>query len=353
VAVLAITGALEITAYLVNFKPVPQHTPYSESLRHPLGLLKYSATFLGHPAAPLGLNAAQVLGTIGIVLSLFFIARSIKRRGGTATTFAAGASGFVLLTAFQTAVGRVDFGYAQAVSSRYAIAAAVFWTALAVGFSEIVASSTTISVGRDRRMDVTGISFVSVCAVIVAIAGISTLPSYSTTVQARAVQDGVAAAASTDPRDGSVLAGAIASPSAIVDVQWLEREHLGPWSFADLRRVMEGSGRVKIAGLPRCPGHLDAVSVVPRLRQFTGWVIAPDGSLPSAYVEVVSTNGENRGVGYARSYRPDVVQAHASTSNETGFIAYSRSRSAEANDLIAFRANDRVPACILPLSVAG
>ena len=82
-ALIAVVGIVESVAYLWHFKRVAVHTPYSESLRHPLHAVEYILAYLGHPAQPLGVARPRFSACSGCSASAAW--RRLARRPSGAT----------------------------------------------------------------------------------------------------------------------------------------------------------------------------------------------------------------------------------------------------------------------------
>ncbi|MDB5452853.1 MAG: hypothetical protein JWO33_1431 [Caulobacteraceae bacterium] len=109
--------------------------------QHPVLAFRYVATFLGGPFGPAFLNDALypfqaagclAIGAVGIVLTAITLTHIALRRGPASYLVALGAVIlFAGASAAVTSAGRMDyFGVGQALSSRYATPAAIFWAAL-------------------------------------------------------------------------------------------------------------------------------------------------------------------------------------------------------------------------------
>ena len=99
VALVGAAGIVLIGSYLWHYEPVEGHSPYAEAIRHPLGLARYVAVFLGHPAQPLGWVAVQVTGVLGVVLLAVIVYFAIRNRllpGQRALLFGVATGLFVL-----------------------------------------------------------------------------------------------------------------------------------------------------------------------------------------------------------------------------------------------------------------
>lgn len=123
-------AALLALVYLQGYEPVAHHSRPSETLQHPLRVLVYVMTYLGSIGASHTVFIAAGLGFLGMILmsaAAFRIFRQRPVRLSVLPLF--GVMIFVATTAAITALGRLDFGDAQALSSRYATGSATFWAA--------------------------------------------------------------------------------------------------------------------------------------------------------------------------------------------------------------------------------
>jgi hypothetical protein len=359
IAAIAAIGTVEITAYVWHFKPVSGHTPYSTSLRHPFRVLDYVVTYLGHPAQPLGMDAARALGCAGLCVLVGIVIATVRSREGPALLAGTGASIFVVLTAAVTAIGRLDFGVAEALSSRYTITAAVFWVALMVAAAELIAASTALRVGRNRPLDVTALAFVTACLLLALCAGFASrqTPDAFGVMRDRqflalfrtGTQTAVAGY-SAGLADPSLLATLlVAPPQAQVDLHWMKTNHLGPWTSTLLRQVSSRRASVDVLQLPACDGHVDESSAVPGGERYGGWIVTPSHTSWASYLEIVGPHGRNKGVGYEGLYRPDVKEADQSTSDYSGFVAFGRAPVSPSEKLVMFAGGTLSPACTLAL----
>jgi hypothetical protein len=351
VGVFASAGIVETTAYLWHFKPVPVHTPYSHSLAHPFAVVHYIATYLGRPAQPLGLNAATALGGVGIFIFGVFVLRAAKSgqtRDYAPITFAAAAGMFVVLTAGETAIGRLDFGISQALASRYAIASSAFWIAVAIGLAPWIASSVRLTVGRVRVIDLTAIIFVAACLTVALVIGLLLRPSRQTLVETQSIKNVVVAGFSADVNDSKLLRSILAPPSALTDLMWLKRERLGPWSDPAILSLRK-SRSTRIRDVRACGGHLDLARSISGGERYEGWVVTASGGSRRSFVEVVNAEGRTNGVGYVGMLRPDVKNAGASTSNFAGFVAFARGPIKGLERIVLLDKRTMTPTCVFPL----
>ena len=135
-AAVATVGVLSIGLYLWSFEFSPRG-----NLSDPVGLVHFTAVYLGSVVWGAGSAPAALVGATGLILFPVLCALCWRGRSGrsVAVPFGAGVAAFAVLTAAETAVGRLDLGgTAQALSSRYSIGSATFWLALLVGLVPLV-----------------------------------------------------------------------------------------------------------------------------------------------------------------------------------------------------------------------
>ena len=123
-------AGLLAAVYLHDYVPVAHHSHPSESLAHPLGLLLYTATYLGGMAAPGPALLPPLLGLFGLAAMAGAGLRALRRGAGPVELALLGIMAFAAAAAAVTGAGRLGFGIDQALSSRYATGSAAFWSAL-------------------------------------------------------------------------------------------------------------------------------------------------------------------------------------------------------------------------------
>jgi hypothetical protein len=349
---VVVAGAGFIASYLWHYKPVAGHSSYVTSLEHPLGMARYIVAFLGHPADGLGSHAGTALGILGVLLLLVIVVQCVRYRASLdrATLFGAAAATFVFVTAVQTALGRLGFGVAQALVSRYVIAAAVFWVSLAVGIAPIVARHVVVSVrARSERVNVTGLAFTATCVALCFATSLASSPTAQVLYSLRTRSEPMVVAFVAGVQDDQ--ASAASHPGSVVpQLTWLRVNRLGPWSSGAIGDALEGAQRRvgRLRTLPSCSGSVDSVTAVQGGQRLDGWVVPPAGRNASRELDVVNGSGLPVGVGLVDVYRPDVKSAGASSSNYSGFVAYGRS-SGLARDLVLLQPTSHEPICALPI----
>ena len=115
---------------LSSFTPVPIHASPVESLHHPLTVLRYAALYLSGPFGHLfGHKLGIALGSLGMMLTVSFALEAIRSHGQlpAARLVLLGITGFVVASAFVTALGRINFPSEQALSGRYFTPVLIYW----------------------------------------------------------------------------------------------------------------------------------------------------------------------------------------------------------------------------------
>jgi hypothetical protein len=126
VLAIAAAGAAVVLFFALRYTPLPWHPRPSAS---PLGLARYVAAYLGSLLAS-HVHAAELAGALALLASVFVylgLLRGANReeRGELAPFLMLQL--YALGDALGTAVGRSGWGDTQALSSRYASLAALFW----------------------------------------------------------------------------------------------------------------------------------------------------------------------------------------------------------------------------------
>jgi hypothetical protein len=124
-------AALLIGSYLYHYAGPAIHSSPLDSIRHPLAVLEFTAGYLGviFPAWIRSRNLLAVSsGAVGLFVALTVTLWVLKRQRREPLQIALVAlMFFALFTAFITALGRINFGLAEAFSSRYQTFNLLFW----------------------------------------------------------------------------------------------------------------------------------------------------------------------------------------------------------------------------------
>ena len=140
VAALIAVAALIFVSYLIDYQSPPGHSDPLTSLTRPRSALLFTTAYLGSPfGAAAGLlfripplAPAVVFGAFGAAAFAALVWRLLRNRSVAPPQQAAllALAGWVGAESFMTALGRIDFGPAEALSSRYATHVVLFWLAI-------------------------------------------------------------------------------------------------------------------------------------------------------------------------------------------------------------------------------
>jgi hypothetical protein len=158
---LAVLGAATVVAYaafLARFHALPWHP--KPNADHPLSLASYVAAYLGSLLTSRA-GAAVVIGALALAASVALVAMTRRELASRAPWLMLQLYG--LGAGLGTAVGRSGWGDAQALASRYASLAALFWIGL---LGSLLVTALSASPPARRRAGVLA------CAGLAAIAGV-------------------------------------------------------------------------------------------------------------------------------------------------------------------------------------
>jgi hypothetical protein len=290
------------------------------SLDDPVRLLGYAAAYLGSALQETSTAVAISAGTAGLALLGVLCAQVWRRRTdpGVALPFGAGVGCFVLLTALQTAAGRLSlFEVSQALSPRYALGSFTFWLALLVGYLPAL---------RERLGRYAGLALPAVLAAAAALLltiSVTARPDpdelqetvfgKETTVLAHVV--------GVEDASGTLTGG----PSGrLVDdvLDWMAANRLGPWApggnAEDMRLSVTGGNDA-----PECAGSVESADPVGGGLRLRGWIVPPADE-DARNIAVRAADGTDVGQGRVGSYRRDILEAGLTRRSRTGFVAYAR-----------------------------
>jgi hypothetical protein len=193
----------------------------------------------------------------------------------------------VLLTALQTAVGRLDLGIEQALSPRYAYSSFTFWLALVVGF---------LTPLRERFPRFAP-AYLAAAALVAVVVGVTSLPSRTSLRTDVFGKEAAVLAylAGVDDPSGTLTGGA--TPAVVRDAfRWMEEGGLGPWAPGGVVDDMQ----FELAPAPvsePCAGAIEHQEPVAGGTRLTGSIAAPAGESASRNLAVVNGEGEPQGRG--------------------------------------------------------
>jgi hypothetical protein len=126
-----IFGSLLTVLYFYHYTAPTHHASPLASIKQPLLVIEYMEKYFGSSFLPTPyLDWSGQVGTIAIALGGVAAVKMARYLWGRNRTFTVGAlaiMAYLVLTAFVTALGRINFGTDQAFSSRYQSYALLFW----------------------------------------------------------------------------------------------------------------------------------------------------------------------------------------------------------------------------------
>lgn len=131
----AALGSAVTWAYLKDYTTPSYHPPLASALAQPLNCALYILAYLGQPVWNLDPIISIVLGLVGLLLWSTSLSQLLLSRVPITTLSPwIGMALYAIGTACLTALGRVDNGLDQAMSSRYVTMANLLWIPVAVQF---------------------------------------------------------------------------------------------------------------------------------------------------------------------------------------------------------------------------
>jgi hypothetical protein len=271
-----------------------------------------------------------------------------KRGSDRLATVLLSIAAFALASTLVTAVGRLGLGLAYARSSRYQIAATLFWCctfALAIRKVSVLRNRTALLALQ--------VAFVCVLLAAARLAGpvADGARLHTGTLRAAAV------ALEAGVKDSSAAMYATVSPYTVDDLLVVcDFLRVRRWSiFSDGERYPLGrsfSRYYRVAPATACRGSIDVVKPIRDYRRpgfrFGGWAYDVAAAAPATAVVLTDPGGRLIGVGQSGFRRPDVPAVVPSIiSMDTGYLGYIPA-DLEASEAAAFAIlADGVSACPL------
>jgi hypothetical protein len=308
------------SAYLFHYVSPTNHSGVMVSLLQPIAVLKYVLIYFGSTWDPVGRQAGCVLAATALALVIGWTCRTVARRDASAlrVIFLCLAS-TLMVSAFGTALGRLNFGLEQASASRYQTPALIFWSCIFVLCLDLL---------RQYAPGSPPVIYGATLAIML----FSTSRIKGPWQDARLWSAGVH---SSEPalvaavKDDSALRGLISSPYLTFrDVDYLRANGISVYDTFDYRRMGVALTSIyEAADAASCAGNFDFVEVVadpewPGYRAYGwGW----DKKLGRPIEKVIIVNESMRIVGLAQAglSRPDVKHlVPGVTSSFTGWKGY-------------------------------
>jgi hypothetical protein len=299
---VAAAGLVIGGACLLSFQPHPGHASPFESVRQPLTVLHYTVLYLSGPFGDLlGRWFGAALGSLGLMVTLSLTIEAMQSRRQLSTTRLAllGIAGFVVASAFVTALGRINFPLEQALSARYFTPALIYWIATLVS---CLAQRSSPLLWRQRAAVGLGLGCLVVLSVLLVPQQYAEIRRW--TVRTNNVKVGTAALL-TNVQDNDSARFIYPSPHrAFVGNDMLRSHNLSIYSTpmpALLGHRIEDIAR--IAPLDQCSGAIapgSTITVAAGLRggfRLSGWIDRQKSALRPDLIALVSESGMVVGLG--------------------------------------------------------
>jgi len=307
-------AAAAIAVYFPGYHTPPLHAHPTASMQNPLGLLKFMVTYLASSwdihlpnasAFPLPSESLTFLVVIGAVAGALSCLREQETRVLAFRTFLFTNMLFIVGTALMTALGRLNFGYVEATSSRYQTFALVFWACAAVW-------------GATRLNELrTHWRVVAAAQAFVLVLLLGTPPRYYALERIFALRKAELFSGYEDLARGDLKSPAI--PKLFFIPQWLPgylqilRAH-GAEPRLGMPELLEANIRsYHITAPSACTGHIDrtAYDGPPGYAVAGGWAWdLLDHKAPPRMIVVSQTTGAIAGWNWPSVNRPDVMKVN-------------------------------------------
>ncbi|MFZ0590334.1 MAG: hypothetical protein WAM39_07625 [Bryobacteraceae bacterium] len=322
-------GVLSIGLYLIGYQSPGHHTHPSDALRRPFQVLKYIQTYLGASWD----NVSRGWGMFLSLLAISFVAVAwsygVLRHRHRQHLYVVSLSMAMLclLAAAMTALGRLNFGYSQAASSRYQTPAMLFWC-----FGAIAAVTFSSDSPRNRSafvvLQLTCIAFF----VFQARSYASILAAYDATTFNRNVA-GLALEAGTDPQK---ILNLYPLPGPIDWYRFVSRNHIIPPPFPEYSHVGASLRSVyEVTPTTMCQGFIDGVQPVAgdssASFSASGWASVHSVLTRKSVIILVGNNDRIAGIGITGAPRPDIVSAGLLPESQldSGWFGYAKFNPSE------------------------
>jgi hypothetical protein len=322
--VYALFGIGISASYFFHYNSPPYHAQPLESLRHISTVVEYIARYFGS-SFPWSTHDYEVtIGWEAVLVAMALIAWTIAR-GHLRRPFPLiliGLMLFCLMTAFLTALGRINFGTDQALSSRYQTCALLFWFCLSC--------LLLVLVSAEARFLTTILMAGIVVIMILAAANVES--PFRVTRARRTWQNAASLALITRVPDYLTIAHITGSSELSWQVSlYLRDRHLSIFSTDLYRKLDQPLASVyHISPRSLCEGHVRSVKLVPDERtdsvglKIIGWTLDAKSQRPVRQIVLVE-GGKIVGFGGLGFEEWDLVAAlHSRQALRSGWIGFAR-----------------------------
>lgn len=301
------TFLLLLLFYLYGYTRPEQHAnPVDSLISHPIVVLNYLTIWMGSVSKTIA--SANLLGTIALFVVLVITRYSIydKNRNHRIEIYTLlGICLFILITGFITALGRINFGVAQAMSSRYGTPVLILWVSLLGMLLLFALESKRVLYVR---------SIIGLILIIFIGLAIRNLQKEAdlTIFQNEQIKAYLAIVVGGYKEQPELLRPIYPVPNSIFDkIDLLKSQKISSFYGSDRNPFSIGT-MFPLTGMQQtndCKGHIDSVkSVGENTYQVTGWAWNENLSFYPAWIFLVQS-GKVIGFGKQGIPRPDVLTA--------------------------------------------
>lgn len=324
VAILAALAIISAFLYLIDYvSPVGHGSLFKTIMHDPIGLIKYSLTYLGSPFYYFsrgfhGGDFALFAGLFFLSLYSWAIRDSFNKfKNDTLTSALIFYIAFIVVTAIATGGGRLVFGVQQALESRYTTPAIMAWSALLIVYSP----SITIILNKYRK---TGKVFVVCFCLSILSLQLKALSSESHSNFLKRVA-GLALVMGVPDEDRIGLI--YHSTNEALNISLLAKQKklsffdIEPYASIDKPIVEHFLG----GKLDECIGYIDTLDLVKGQSKFGrvgGWIYNRKSGSPPEFVEFFNQANELVGYAIVGGHRIDLEKSVNPRAVDAGFEGY-------------------------------
>ena len=349
---VVIAGVLSIGAYLFHYVRPSIHANPLASLHHPIKLIEYCSGYFLGSWLHRGMHTTESVGLVFLIITIMFLLPALSNVGA----FRLFATQLVLMIVFYlgtsavTAAGRLNFGIAESLVSRYQTVALLYWCCVGL----LLLGATFYACPRLPYAFLAA----QFCLLVILIRGAATAayPINEATLHG-VKQREVSAALVTGIYDSSAVGATYSFTDVVLKgVAYIKANRLSVFSDGD---VLVLGKPLKSAFSPAdtydCTGAAETVIPVQSVRgpavRISGWAWDTKRQASVSSI-VVTVDGIISGFGTAGESRPDISTAYpAISSNYSGFVAFSpRPRLDAVMNIYAVLQGNPRTACHLPVT---
>ena len=343
-----LAGALSTVVYLFNY----DHPTYVvNSVRSPVGTIKYLLAYFGSSWPGYHFRLAEVIGLGGLVAFLLLLARlPVYARSRQTFDFQLVLiAAFCFATGVVTSLGRSPLGVDQAFTSRYQTVSLLFWCSLG-----LLSLQSAFSM---RRLG--NVAVLLAQMVVLALMLVGARHSGTSLMQARKHGFALNAAAmslATNVPDSQQLKLAFWNLDYLLTLRpYMRQERLSVFAEPDsslLGKPLESA--FALISSNECMGEVESTVPMPGVAEglaplrITGWAWDYNHPQPPSGI-VATTDGVITGLAAVGDWRPiDKATRPSMTSNYIGFTGYvERARASAPVEIYAIQQGKPATACLI------